>query len=328
MGLSSRMENTSHSLSHAIQLHLLCLEARGFSKATLDTRRWSLNRFASWASDNGAITLESITHALIGQYQAYLAQWTKPNGDRLSPMTQRLRLYALRMFGRWLLQEHLVSESPVLEMILPKVGHSLPKAWLSSSEAEAVLCRPKLDYSRRPAVSLRDKAILETFYSSGIRRTELAKLCYADLNYTNGTVLIRHGKGNRDRVIPIGSRALLWIERYMRDSRPSLCVEGSDSDPMHGPLFLSERGGPISGSSLTKLASRHVRAAGVSRVGSCHIFRHTCATLMLEHGADIRYVQEQLGHASLQTTQIYAHVSVRRLKEVHTATHPGAYTTG
>ncbi|MGH8020395.1 MAG: tyrosine-type recombinase/integrase, partial [Opitutaceae bacterium] len=120
----------------------------------------------------------------------------------------------------------------------------------------------------------------------------------------------------------IGERALLWLGKYLADARPKLARSGDDA--AGAALFLTEQGRPLTLRYLSALVTRYVNAAGLGKPGSCHLFRHTCATLMLEHGADIRHVQEQLGHACLQTTQIYTHVSIRKLKEVHAATHPGA----
>lgn len=130
--------------------------------------------------------------------------------------------------------------------------------------------------------------------------------------------MVRRGKGGKDRLVPIGERAIHWVRRYLTEWRPSHTHPGKD----FGLLFITERGGMISPKHLTTIISQHVRRANLGKTGSCHLFRHTMATLMLENGADIRFLQEQLGHASLQTTQIYTHVSIRQLKEVHAVTHP------
>jgi integrase/recombinase XerD len=173
------------------------------------------------------------------------------------------------------------------------------------------------------ATGLRDRALLETLYSTGLRRTEMLRLTAATIDFAGGTACVRLGKGRKDRIVPIGDRALLWIGKYLSEGRPKLAKPGGD----FGPLFITERGGPIAAKHLSALVTRYVNLSGVGKTGSCHIFRHTCATLMLEHGADIRHVQEQLGHACLQTTQVYTHVSIRKLKEVHSLTHPGASLT-
>lgn len=133
--------------------------------------------------------------------------------------------------------------------------------------------------------------------------------------------MIRQGKGKKDRMIPIGDRALLWIDRYAGEARPALAPS-----PDGGTLFLTEMHEPIGPDRLTVLVGQYIDAAQIGKNGSCHLFRHTMATLMLENGADIRFVQEMLGHAQLGTTQIYTQVSIRKLKEIHTATHPAKLT--
>jgi len=164
---------------------------------------------------------------------------------------------------------------------------------------------------------LRDRALLETLYSTGMRRLELANLKLYDLDTERGTLMIRQGKGKKDRVIPIGDRAAAWVEKYVQDGRTHLVVEPDD-----GTVFLSNAGEPFSLDHLSDLVRVHVDAAQIGKRGACHLFRHTMATLMLENGADIRYVQAMLGHADLKTTQIYTQVSIRHLKQIHSATHP------
>ena len=146
---------------------------------------------------------------------------------------------------------------------------------------------------------------------------ELVKLTVTSIEPERGTVMIRLGKGKKDRVIPIGERAMLWIEKYRCSARPEM-IAGRDD----GTLFLTNTGEPFQPDRMTQLVRDYVDKSGVSKRGSCHMFRHTMATLMLENGADIRYIQAMLGHAELNTTQIYTQVSVRHLKAVHTAMHP------
>ncbi|MGH8241662.1 MAG: tyrosine-type recombinase/integrase, partial [Steroidobacteraceae bacterium] len=159
--------------------------------------------------------------------------------------------------------------------------------------------------------------ILETLYSTGMRRRELMGLSLFDLDRERGTVMIRQGKGKKDRMIPIGERAVRWIDRYQNEVRPGFVVRD------HATLFLTHTGEPFTPNRLTQLVREYIRAADLGKSGSCHLFRHTMATLMLENGADIRYIQAMLGHAELSTTQIYTQVSIRKLKEIHSATHPG-----
>jgi integrase/recombinase XerD len=136
-------------------------------------------------------------------------------------------------------------------------------------------------------------------------------------------LFIREGKGRKDRVVPIGDRALAWVDRYLREVRPALVVP-----PDPNVLFLTRRGRALRENRLTELVHRYVQAAGLGKAGSCHLFRHTMATLLLENGADVREVQEMLGHSQLSTTALYTHVAIGRLKQVHSAAHPAERTVG
>jgi integrase/recombinase XerD len=191
--------------------------------------------------------------------------------------------------------------------------HRLPKTVLTVGEMEQVLAQPDVS----DPLGLRDRALMETLYSTGMRRLELANLKLYDLDTERGTVTIRQGKGKKDRVIPIGERAAAWIEKYLRESRPQLVVEPDDHT-----VFLSNAGEPFSLDHLSALVRTHVDAANIGKRGACHMFRHCMATLMLENGADIRYIQQMLGHADIKTTQIYTQVSIRQLQRIHAATHP------
>jgi integrase/recombinase XerD len=197
---------------------------------------------------------------------------------------------------------------------MPKVPQRLPRAVLSVSEVERILAVPDVE----DTIGLRDRAILETLYSTGVRRKELCRLAVYDLDIERGTLLIREGKWKKDRFVPIGERALAWVEKYLLEARGRLVVE---PDPR--ALFLGLLGEPLEPGWVTLRVCQYVRKA-LGRMAGCHIFRHTMATLMLEGGADIRFIQEMLGHSNLQSTQIYTRVALTKLKEIHTATHPGA----
>ena len=313
------MPAESISLETAIARQLAHLRALGYTPTTLTARAWHLALFRQWAEERGVSLLADLTPELVARWQRQLAQQRKADGQPLTSRTQRTRLAALRMFGRWVLSERLLAADPVAALVMPRVGQPLPKAWLTAAQVETVLALPKLD-GRRPVPGLRNRAILETLYSTGLRRMEIVRLTAADIDFAGGAVLVRQGKGRKDRVVPIGERALAWVAKYLADARPKLARCGDEA----GSLFVTERGAPLTVRYLSAMVTRYVTRAGLGKVGSCHLFRHTCATLMLEGGADIRHVQEQLGHACLQTTQIYTHVSIRKLKEVHAVTHPGA----
>lgn len=217
------------------------------------------------------------------------------------------------MLLAWATRTKRLLVNPAAEMALPRLPARLPRAVLSVSEAERVLAQPDLTSAR----GLRDRAILEVLYSTGLRRMELVGLDLIDLDAERGVVLVREGKGKKDRLVPIGARAIGWVHRYLDTVRPRL-VRARDP----GALFLNARGTRIRPSRLTERLHRYVVAAGVGKPGSVHIFRHTMATLMHDAGADIRDLQEILGHAQLSTTEIYTHVSIERLKAVHVKTHP------
>jgi integrase/recombinase XerD len=204
--------------------------------------------------------------------------------------------------------------NPAADIELSKLEQRLPKCVLTASEAEQVINQTDI----HTKLGIRDRAILETFYSTGMRRAELMGLRPCDLDMERGTVVIRQGKGKKDRMIPIGERALAWINRYQVEVRPGLLVGDRAGDV----LFLTHLGKPFAPDQMSELVAGYVKAANIGKEGSCHLFRHTMATVMLENGAGIRYIQAMLGHAKLETTQIYTRVSIRKLKEVHTKTHP------
>ncbi len=161
--------------------------------------------------------------------------------------------------------------------------------------------------------------MFEVLYSTGIRRSELVALTLSDVDARGGCAFVRQGKGKKDRVIPIGERALRWLERHREEVREAWCI-----DPQEQALFVDPDGSAPSADAVSQRVRKVFDQLGIRQPGACHLFRHTMATEMLNHGADVRYVQEMLGHARLDTTQIYTHVSITKLKAVHAATHPGA----
>lgn len=293
------------------------LAARGYSPATIRNRRQALATLAAWLADRGVTRPVEVTRPMLVRYQRHLFHYRKTNGQPLSFRSQNARLLPVRAFFKWAVRGDHLASNPAADLELPKVEHRLPKPALTAVEAEQVLAVP----DTATTAGLRDRAIIETFYGTGIRRAELAHLNLRDLDVERRTVTVRQGKGRKDRMIPIGPRALGWIDRYLTQARPRLA--GPDDD---GTVFLTLDGTPFSLDRLTQLVRDHVTASGVGKQGACHLFRHTLATLMLEGGADIRYIQAMLGHAELSTTQIYTQVSIRALQAVHTATFPAATT--
>ena len=289
------------------------LRVRNYADGTVHKHRVQLNAFIEWAALRSLGRPSEITRPILQRYQRHLYEKTDKDGKRLSFGNQHGRLTSIRAWFKWLARNNHILHNPASELELPKLGHRLPKHVLTQSEADRVL---NVADASDP-FGVRDRAILETFYSTGIRRMEVIGLKLYDVDSERGVITVRQGKGKKDRVVPVGARALAWIDKYVHEVRPALEVDSNER-----ALFLTKFGEPFSASSLSILVRDYVDRAEIGKTGSCHLFRHTMATLMLENGADIRYIQAMLGHAKLDTTQIYTQVSIRKLKEIHEATHP------
>lgn len=285
------------------------------SEYTLYHRRACIARFIRWAEERGIEDPMEVTRPILESYQRYLYYHRQKNGQPLTFRTQYSWLVPVRTWFRWLVRNHHILHNPASDLDMPRIEKRLPRAVLSEEEAERVMLQPDI----REPLGLRDRAILETLYSTGIRRTELVNLKLYNLDRERGTLSIWQGKGKKDRIIPIGERAVAWVEKYLREARPQLVIEPDD-----GTVFVSSEGGAFHPDRLSMLVREYVEQANLGKRGACHMFRHTMATLMLEGGADIRFIQEMLGHADLQSTQVYTQVAIRKLKKIHTATHPGA----
>jgi integrase/recombinase XerD len=221
-------------------------------------------------------------------------------------------LAPLKTLFKWLAKENHIPYNPASELTLPRAPKHLPRVILSVTEVEAIL----REAEPTTAQSLRDRAMLEVLYSTALRRMELVALALYDIDLTRRLVIVREGKGRRDRVVPIGQRAAAWLEKYLLEARPQLLIADCES------MFLTDYGEPMPPTYLADRVRRYMHFAGVNKPGACHLLRHACATHMLENGADTRFIQALLGHADLGTTQIYTHVSIDKLREIHDATHP------
>jgi integrase/recombinase XerD len=299
-------------LACAVGDYLAWIEGHGYAKATVSGRSHHLADLVGFLAERDITEPTAVTFAALESYQRHLFHHRKANGAPLSFRTQAQRLIPVKAFFAWLVTQGRVLLDPAAGLVLPKAEHRLPEATLSAQEAEAVLAGPDVT----TALGLRDRAILEVLYSTAIRRAELIGLKIWDIDHARGTVFVRQGKGAKDRHVPIGSRALLWVARYGDLVRPKLVVKETDV------LFLSASGSPLCADWLSRTARAYIAAGAPDKRGSCHLFRHTAATLMLEGGADIRYVSEMLGHAKLETTALYTRVSIAKLRAVHAATHP------
>jgi integrase/recombinase XerD len=302
-------------LGRGCAAYLGWLAARGQSWRTLDGSSKYLHYFCAWCEARGVTRAEDVTRPMLERYQKHLYMHRKANGEALTWRGQAQRVHAVQGCFRWFVREGLLLWNPASDLLLPRAEKRLPKAILTEEEVERVL----LAIDTQTPEGLCERAMLEVLYGSGLRRSELVGLRLDDVDREACTVWVRQGKGKKDRVVPLGERAAYWVRRYSEAGRPQLACAASERT-----LFLSRVGTGVRADGLTARVRQLLVAAGVNKPGACHLFRHTMATLMLEGGADVRFVQEMLGHASLESTQIYTHVSVKKLAEVHARTHPGA----
>jgi integrase/recombinase XerD len=287
--------------------------ARALSAQTIETRERALKRFIAWCDERELTHPKDITLPVLERYQRYLYHYRKPNGAPLTFGTQQTMLVPLKAFFQWATRERHLLYNPASELLLPRLPRRLPKHILSVADVETLIQQPDV---ATPS-GVRDRAMLETLYSSGIRRMELVGLKLYDVDTRSGCLTVRGGKGGRDRVVPLGARACAWVDRYLEEVRPQLLARHDD-----GSCFLTDFGEPFEKNRLGDLVKGYIERAGFKVIGSCHLFRHAMATHMLENGADIRFIQAILGHNDLDTTAIYTQVSIHKLKEVHAATHP------
>ena len=305
--------NDPHGMAVLLERFLEWLRVKNYSERTVTNRQVYLNYFILWAEERGITRPNEVTKPILERYQRTLYHHKKKDGQPLSFRSQHGRVVPIRAWFKWLSRNNYLLYNPASDIELPRLEHRLPKHVLNIREAEAVLAKANI----HDPLGLRDRAILETLYSTGIRRLEVIGLSLFDIDSDRGTIMIRQGKGKKDRMVPIGNRALKWIERYTSEVRPRLIIDPNDST-----LFITHLGEAFTPNRLTQMVRDYVDSADIGKKGSCHLFRHTMATLMLENGADVRFIQAMLGHAKLETTQIYTQVSIRKLKEIHEATHP------
>jgi integrase/recombinase XerD len=288
---------------------------RGLSKSTASIRASSLRYFITWADERGLAHPSEITRPVLQRYQRHLYLARQKNGQPLAWSTQETRLMPLVAFFKWLTREGHVLSNPAADLDMPKRARQLPKHLMSIAQVETVINGTPV----HTVQGIRDRAMLEVLYSSGVRRGELIALQVMDIDTERGTLMVRRGKGRKDRLVPLGARACAWVTRYLLEVRPQLL--GADTHA----LFLTDYGEPFEKNRLSDLVKGYMLQAGMAH-GNCHAFRHAMATHMHEAGADIRHIQIILGHSQITTTEIYTHVAIEHLKAVHAATHPARVT--
>jgi integrase/recombinase XerD len=268
-----------------------------------------------WAHEHSIDCPLKFTEEDMKTFRTWLFEYRKSDGEPLSPTSQRTRIGALKRFFQWLLEQGHTTTNPAKKLRLPKrTVRALPRT-LSRSEIRRLMAQPNI----LDPLGLRNRAILELFYATGLRRMELVGLDVDDLDLSSGSLMIREGKGGKDRILPLATNTIRWLAAYLRRSRPKLAV-----DPNEKAAFISGYGSRFNMNYIGNWMRRTMERAGISKEGSCHLLRHSCATHMLENGADLRCIQQLLGHSRLDTTQIYTDISIRHLRMVYNSTHPSA----
>ncbi len=286
---------------------------RNWSETTLKTQTHHSYRFILWAAERGINYAAEVTRPVLERYQRYLYGYRKSNGEPLSSRTQRTTLQPLQVWFSWMAKQGLILANPAADLELPRLEKRLPRTILSVEQVEEIVSLCDLTTLQ----GIRDRALLELLWSTGIRRGEVASLEIYSVDFSRKILTIVQGKGKQDRVIPVGERALWWLNRWLHHVRPALLAAADCK-----ALFLAMDGlAGLTACGITMAVVPYLRATGIDK-GSCHLFRHAMATQMLENGADLRWIQAMLGHRSVQSTQIYTQVSIRALQAVHAGTHP------
>ena len=285
-------------------LNYLSVE-RGLAKNTIVSYKRDLEIYVDFLAKHSITALAKTTKEDIVNFMLY----QKDKGIAANSIARRLA--AIKMFYRFLVRERILQKEPSSLIDSPKLWKKIPET-LSFKEVESLLAQPNL----KDLQGIRDRAILEVFYATGMRVSEVVNLRMDAVNMEVG-FLRCVGKGNKERVIPLGGKAIQSLKKYTESIRPRFLKKKSSEF-----LFLNRSGAQLSRQSLWKIIKRYARLAGIRKPIRPHILRHSFATHLLERGADLRSVQEMLGHANISTTQIYTHVTRDRLKTIHTTFHP------
>jgi integrase/recombinase XerD len=295
---------------------------RGLAANSLAAYRRDLRRYAEFLRERGEDDPTAVSEETVLAYVEHLKSERDEDGHaRFAPASVARALVAVRSFHRFCLEEGFLAGDPSEEVGAPRVPQGIPKA-LTEDEVEALLGAVVGDTAR----ALRDRAIVETLYATGVRISELVGLDRRDLDLDDGLIRVL-GKGSKERIVPVGRSARDALGAYLAQGRPQL-VRPNRSAGDREAVVLNVRGGRLSRQSCWTIVRTAGERAGLTGRLSPHVLRHSCATHMLERGADIRVVQELLGHASISTTQVYTKVSPERLRAVYEAAHPRARFAG
>lgn len=287
------------------------MQVRDFSPRTITDYHYDIKTFLEYLETVNVTDIATLDRAVMAAYQLWLLDQTYRDKP-LSAVTRLKRLSAVRSFCGYLVKTSRLAIDPAQTLELPKRPKSLPKNILTKKEMGKLLGYPSLT----TPLGIRNRAMLEVFYSTGIRASELANLTLHDIDLGRGELRVNQGKNAKDRVVPLGEVACDYLALYLRDSRKQLAPIGQPF------LFVTKSGKKFCYTNISRLIAHLGAKAGLSKRIASHNLRHTCATHLLQGKADLRHIQEILGHASLATTQIYTKVEINDLKKVHRHCHP------
>jgi len=289
------------------------LKVRGQASNTIYHTSRRLIYFLKWLARE-ELKISGLTPAAVRKFTGYLHfEYVTWKGTPLSPVSIQDMLISLWGFLRYLARAGFLLLDLSDEVIIPRLKKSLPRDILSYREMKQLLSRPDVE----EPLGLRDRAILEVFYASGLRRKELVRLDLYDVNLEKKTLLVRQGKGHKDRMLPLGRWACHYIKLYLEKSRPLALPDASEK-----ALFLGRRGQRLTPGQVGRIVLQYAKNLAPGKRLTCHALRHTFATHLLEAGAEIRAIQELLGHSQLKSTQIYTRISPQELKKIHKKCHP------
>jgi integrase/recombinase XerD len=306
------------TIGEAIERYRSQLELLNYSPATIAAYCRSLERFGAFLTESGAGRAEAgdlaaVTSQQIHNYQRDIFYRPTIHGTTRSPKTQNQLLVAVKNLFAFLREEGFITRDPTAELHYAREPQTLPRNILTPQEARRVIEAADI----QTVIGFRDRTLLEVLYATGIRKGELLALTAGNVNLEEELLRINHGKGAKDRVAPLSSVACRFLETYLNAIRPRL-LRNRATDR----LFLSSQARPLGRTTLDAIISKYAKLARIGKRVTCHVWRHTCATHLLQNKANLRHVQEILGHRSLATTERYLRVTITELKEAHRKFHP------
>lgn len=307
-------DTASLSLDTLTQRYRQHLETLNYSPQTLLTLDVYFHRFAEFLAEAKINDVPSVTATTLADFQRWLFYQPTVKGTARTVASQNRVLSGIRSFFAFLHREGYLAHNPAQALRLAREPDALPRNVLTPEEARRLIEAPDI----HTLSGYRDRTLLEVLYATGIRKAELRHLTVADVNLEEELLTVRRGKGKKDRVVPLSRVACQYLENYLKAIRPEL-LKGRDTDT----LFISIRDGlPLGVHGIKRLLARYVRKLRLKKHVTCHLWRHSCATHLLKNNANLRHVQEMLGHKSLATTERYLRLTITDLKEAHRKFHP------